>query len=478
MSTLRRHRLLIAITACLLLVLLTSCGESEYRSQTTSPRPASSDTQQNSSVPNEPSSSGLLAEDDSASFYQPRTSSMPKTTTSCPQPFGTVRAPVTQPLALGAHATIAYIFNRGNLSTPSQPASTLSAELRRYDLVTGKKIVIVHEDQANIAEAQVSKDGQWLLFLTNTPTYAEIQMVRMDGEGLQTLFCSTSNTLASLQWSPDQRLLIFSARTTAGLHQLLLIDLTKGSIQNEFSTGSSSLVFEPRTWPDNSRVYIRITSTQPMPTRNLYILDTQKGANQSQQDLITIVSDSTPSYCWNFDSDYSGTLLLTSSCTVTFPAGSTDRGIQSGPGNISSEPINGGPQNTVFSSSSLAIAQVRFLSHSSTKLLFTVDNHNFGADTSVDTSLNGLWSMNLDGSGTTRLTNAGDSISQFNLYSQYPWSTISLDNQFFALQTSDSQGKDRVIHLIFGSLMNNTSTIFAFAYSNSETVALAGWTTM
>jgi hypothetical protein len=108
-----------------------------------------------------------------------------------------------------------------------------------------------------------------------------------------------------------------------------------------------------------------------------------------------------------------------------------------------------------------------------------MENQNFGANISVDTSQNGLWKVNTDGSGLTRLTteNAGYE-STFNRFTQYPWSNVSLDGKLYALQITDIQSKDPITNLVFGSLDGGTTTSFAFAHVNAGTVEVAGWTLM
>jgi Tol biopolymer transport system component len=110
---------------------------------------------------------------------------------------------VMRPLALGSDANIVYTFNQGN-----NVGSGSFGELKRYDVRTGSKTVIAHIANVLIKGAQVSNDGQWILFLTNTTSYDEMQMIRMDGQGLQTLYCNTA--VFDLQWSPDHSMVVFS----------------------------------------------------------------------------------------------------------------------------------------------------------------------------------------------------------------------------------------------------------------------------
>src|SRR5260370_17004688 len=87
-----------------------------------------------------------------------------------------------RPLALGSHPSIAYTFNQGTVDNAS------FAELKRYDVTTGSKTVIVHLPQTNIAQAQVSADGQWLFFVSNDLAGSTLQLLPLNCPGLQTLF--------------------------------------------------------------------------------------------------------------------------------------------------------------------------------------------------------------------------------------------------------------------------------------------------
>jgi len=385
-----------------------------------------------------------------------------------------------RPLALGRHPTIAYIFNEGTADTPS------FAELKRYDVTTGSKTVIMHLPQTNISSAQVSADGQWLLFVSDVfqpgpgGGVAQLQLVRMDGQGLQTLFCASRWALQGVQWSPDQKLIVFSMLLVPGNLRLFLLNLATGTVQTELSSTDPSYGYLARTWPNNTWVYVvGVPVNTRSPEESLHLLDTGKGPDQTQQDLQQVLPPTQPAYCWDFDSDYEATRLVTSSCTVSFPSGATYLGIQQGPSSITVQSIAGGSAHSTFATSMLAITQVRLLGYKSSKLLLIMENQNFGASVSVDTSQNGLWRVNTDGSGLTRLTteSAGDE-STFNRFSQYPWSNLSLDGKLYALQVTEIQGTDPITNLVFGSLDGGPTTTFAFAHVNAGTVEVAGWTLM
>lgn len=129
----------------------------------------------------------------------------------------------------------------------------------------------------------------------------------------------------------------------------------------------------------------------------------------------------------------------------------------------------GGQAQTIYSSSVYAVTRVRAITP--TTLLVLIDNVPL-AGQQADTSHNGLWKMNTDGSGMTRLTpTIGQAIS-LNDGSQFPWSNVSRDGGMYSLQVVTNQGKA----LYIGSLNGGAPT--EFASTSSGSVFIAGWTTM
>ena len=101
--------------------------------------------------------------------------------TICPA-FGTARAAVMPSLHLGGQPQLIYYTgdNQGN------------SFIQRINVATGASTEILGLANADITEAQVSPDGQWLLFVItiNSPhQHVELRMVRVDGQYQQTLFC-------------------------------------------------------------------------------------------------------------------------------------------------------------------------------------------------------------------------------------------------------------------------------------------------
>jgi hypothetical protein len=125
----------LAVSGCLL-VLLAACGP--FGSADSGPTPA-------------PGTSGAPS--------TPTTAPMPATQTACPT-AGKARAAVLVPLVAGSHQNIVYVVY--------QFASTggLSGEIKRYDAATGKYAIVVNALKSRITWAQISADGQWILFQT------------------------------------------------------------------------------------------------------------------------------------------------------------------------------------------------------------------------------------------------------------------------------------------------------------------------
>ncbi len=371
----------------------------------------------------------------------------PAISTNCPAP-GTANVASMPSMTLGTHPTIVYIVNEGTAGT-----------LKRYDVVTGAKVEIVKLASTNISEAQVSANGQWLLFVAHVAGQVKLQLIRMDGQFLQTLYCGNP---AEVQWSTNQQLVVFS---DSG--HIYLLNVTNGSLQVELSF-SGGVSVHPRTWLDNTRAYVTLQFPDG-PPESLAILDTSKGPNQNVQNL-QVAFDSTPStpFCWDFDSSFDGKSLFTSQCTAK-SSGGPGASPCCGPSVIASRPPTGGVSYSyIYVSQSQAFISVRAVT--ANILLFTVGN------TSGDTSQNGLWKVGTDGSNPARLTSApGSTGSQVNQFTQFPWSNVSRDGSRYVLQIL-SGTSSTTYTLEYGSLSGGTPVVFASI--TGVQLATVGWTTM
>lgn len=442
------HRTLFAIIGCSLVLFMTACGSSG--TTTANGTPVVHITPTTPTTPATPTGKQTTPSPTSS------TVAVPPTLTSCPA-AGTARAGVFAHLALGNQANIVYIVN-------SSPTSTqVAGTLKRYDVATGAKTVIVNIPNALIMSAQLSADGQWILFIAQSADGDKLQLVRMDGQGLQTLTCNIKlQSIFDPQWSTNQRSIVFGAGGAPGISTVDLLNVATGALQVEVNHIYSVAMY-PHTWLDGTRVYL-VNQPTDEPPDGLYILDTSRGANQNASSLQKVFDATSRSIgfgCWGFDSSYDGKYLFTSQCIASDPR--SGKTTQLGPSAILIHPATGGsPVNTVFSSSTVAITSVRAMANGT--LLYTVNT--IGGNSSQ----NGLWKVNPDGSYRSQLTGA---VGQFNQYSQYPWSNISRDGSDYVLQAKSGN----TYSLLYGSLSGGSTFTFA-SISDGTFLTTVGWTTM
>ncbi len=200
--------------------------------------------------------------------------------TSCPT-TGTARAAIMPPIRLGTHANLVYIFNDVPPNT-----STAFGRLIRYDTVTGRRTEIVNNG-LSLQSAQVSADGQWILFLTTPDPRGDsnhsslLQLVRSDGQDLQTLYCTPTGTnISNLQWATDQRLIAFSFSKQGGGSGIMLLNARNGNLQTDLFNFRSGAPYRPLTWLDTTRLYV-LNPEIDAPSSDLFILDTRLGPNQN-----------------------------------------------------------------------------------------------------------------------------------------------------------------------------------------------------
>lgn len=465
MYRIRSHPFLISFFLCCIALLVVACGSSGrnyYPPVGTTP--VASSTSKGSTSPTNGSGSPAQVS---------TTPPMPAMQTSCPA-AGTARAALMTPLALGSHQNIVYIVNQGPSNAP-----TLGT-LKRYDVTTGNKTEILNLSKTSISEAQISADGQWILFVSVASGQTRLQLIRVDGQGLQTLYCATppsnganiAGSLRDVQWSSDQKLVVFDSYTGSD-SAVDLLNMQNGSIESEISLRGTGINYPPLTWLDTTRVYL-LAPEVDSPSSSLYLLDTAQGADQNPQNLPVVVAPSN-TFCWDSDSSYDGTQLYTGGCTTDPDPSHPGIADQRGPSTINVRSATGGSPHTIFTSAGMAITAVRAISK--TTLLFLVENNSFIGN--ADTSQNGLWKVNTDGTSLTRLTSDGAGVSggpsNFCLFTQDPWSNVSRDGTLFALQHNSANYKTQ--SLLLGSLNGGTPTTFA-SISDGTQLSIVGWTTM
>jgi hypothetical protein len=369
---------------------------------------------------------------------------LPATSTSCPA-AGTARAMVTGPMVLGSDPTIVYSVNASS-----------AGSLKRYDVKTGQTTEILSLPGASIGNAQISADGKWVLFTNGSM----LQVVRMDGQGLQTLYCDANSS--NFQWSTNQNLIAFESRSDT-TDAIKLLHVTDGTIENVLPQASP---YNLRTWLDNTRLYLTRSDTD-VPPDALAILDLNRGQNQTVSNLISVVKPEPGSF-QDFDSSYNGTQVFVAHSPCTYSC--------SGPGDITVEPTLGGTTHTIYTSTAYSVKQVRAVTDNF--LLFRVSNYGFPNQNSGDLSHNGLWVIHTDGTGLTRLTTDSDKLYTYlNNASQYPWSNVSRDSSMYAIEQQTCQKSGSPVMLLFGSLNGGAPTLFA-DMADGTPLSIAGWTTI
>jgi Tol biopolymer transport system component len=108
------------------------------------------------------------------------------------------------PLTLGNHQNIVYIVNEYQGHNPT------FGTLKRYDVTTGQKTEILKLPNVEMSDAQISADGQWIVFQVSVGGTEKLQLIRMDGQELQTLYCGNPVSYTDLQWSANQQLIAFA----------------------------------------------------------------------------------------------------------------------------------------------------------------------------------------------------------------------------------------------------------------------------
>ncbi|HLX58508.1 MAG TPA: hypothetical protein VKR83_15940 [Ktedonobacteraceae bacterium] len=404
------------------------------------------------------------------------TAPVPPTQTSCP-PLNTVRTAVTAPLAPGTHPNVVYLATEYSGSTPT-------TTLNRFDVTTRAKTEIVKMPGITIGSPQISADGQWILFVTVTSQRNELQMVRMDGQGLQTLYCFPGGSMQNVIWSSDQQKVLFSVDSAPlGFTGLYMINIARGTIEQVLMPTYSNngprgpVIVNPITWLDNTRAYVSFAGFPIAPADRIGLLDTSRG-DQTISDLTTVYQQSpgTPfNYpCFDADSSFDASTLYISQCSgISAPncSGSCSLGTHEGPSIIFKETATGGSRQTLLTNQALGIAAVRAVS--SNTLMLQVEN--FSQNHTVDRSQNGLWKVNTDGSGLVRLTTEASGITtSLCEFSQNPWSNVSRDGSMYAFETNTG-GYPASYTLAFGQLSGGAPQTFA-SISGTQ-LQVIGWTT-
>jgi hypothetical protein len=373
---------------------------------------------------------------------------------------GTV-APPTQTPAKAQHTPVSTASTTADADCPSagqgraanMPGITLgnrqeivtyhnaegTATIQEFDVQNKTSSPIVSMAGETIQSAQLSQDGQWVLFVAETSGVWALQLVRVDGQDVQTLYCAPASLQLVAQWSPNQRQIIFSQGSTDKT-QLFLLNPASGALQLEYANTEGGGL-EPITWLDNSHVYVAMVNGGPLyQPDDLFVLDTSKGANQSQSDLKMLMGIGDDQ--WSFDCSLDGKTAYFTSSKEPPRADALQSVIYAQPA------LSGNFTNSIFVSTTLFVTVVRVI-NATTLMIVSDDPEN------PQSSTNGLYTVRTNGSGLkqlvstpaepsswTRPATSGQldkdlySSSQqpswiFNSFSQYTWSNFSRNGEYY-----------------------------------------------
>lgn len=391
--------------------------------------------------------------------------------TSCPKDDAHANPVVLPSLpSQGNHQNLVYLT-----SSYDKNANELSA-FQGYDISTRQSYEILKlPPGGHVDDAQISGDGQWLLLLVDyfsskasPQSITKIQLVRVDGQYLQTLYC-TPKIIRGILWSPNMRTVVFNLLSPTGVINqktpliMYELDTTVGEL-SPILNATAGTGYTPLFWVNQAGASTMFYATNykldgsggPLVTLpgNLYFFDL------NQKPPYTPVLTSKTTGCQTYTLSPDSTRLFISQCN---PAS----GPQS-PSTIQvqdiSHPLHPSPPTTILSSSTLAVFTITAISN--TTLL--IDVLNAGGDSSQ----NGIWKMNMDGTGLKRLTASGLLDFDYPTSGAYqdPWTNISRNGQFYSI--SKWQGS----RLAYGLLSGNESEIIPLPPS-ADIVGVIGWTT-
>lgn len=380
------------------------------------------------------------------------TKPMPPTQTSCPA-NGQGRPAVMAPLAHGNQQTVIYVDTSSSKST-LQSYNVVTKSTTTLTSVSGNSLVA-------LTDAQVSMNGQYVMFITGR----QLQMIRIDGQGLQTLYCYQQlipGNLTNLLWSPNQRLAIFEEPPLEGGPSgpvVRLLNLVNGSVQTVAHSGQH-VAIRLNTWLGNTQVYYTIYAPPMMALyNNVYALNVTAPVGKNSTEVATIVGN-----LWDMNLTPDSRTLILSQCANALSGGNG-----SGPQNqslppslISAQSVQGGTLRFIYGSHVHTVVQARI---SNQGLLFAIEDFTYQVGPQ-----DGLWKINLDGTHLTRLLSGHTILANTHT----TWANVSRDGRFYVVVNQPISGGTGTSNEAYVGPLNG-GTPQRFIVTN-DTIAIAGWT--
>lgn len=369
---------------------------------------------------------------------------------------GTARAAMMHPVALGHDPALVYVDNEQSAPSPKAVVSLL----KRYNVMTHQTADILKLPGVLITGAEVSPDGQWVLFAAQESNIYQVRIVRVDGKDMQTLVCSASEYMR-VSWSPDQQWALMTqmaAQASVSKEQLELLNLASGKLQTLEMSGADNLSYSYNSvWLNSTQFIVPAleTNTNGQFKTLLYSITVSPGQPMSNPRQLT--------------SPFPGTVDLTSDGNGQLYIAECDGGPKAAipPCGISVLLSSGGQPRAIYKTSTLAINAIGFYNHNG--LLLMVYN------VTGNTNQNGVWKINSSGTGLTRLLpTAASNPTIFNLFALDPWANVSRDGQWYAQKIVTLTRDTLVIGSMSGGPLTTINTRSQNGWSGSGAV---GWTT-
>ena len=380
------------------------------------------------------------------------TKAMPPTQTSCPA-NGQGRPAVTAPLVHGNQQSVVYGHTTSSKST-----------LKSYNASTGQTAILTSvsgNSQVALVSAQVSTDGQYVMFITGR----KLQMIRMDGQGLQTLYCYPAVTgipgnLTDLLWSPNQRLAVFEEPPATGGPAgpvVRLLNLGNGSVQTLAHSGEH-VAIQLDAWLGNTQVYYTIYSGAMIALyNNVYALNVTGPTDKNSTEVAPIEGN-----LWDMNLTPDGRTLILSQCAAVLTGGngSGPQYQMMPPSLISAQSANGGILRFIYGSHVHMVVQTRI---SNQGLLFVIEDTTYMVGPQ-----DGLWKINFDGTGLTRLLSGHTVLADAHT----TWANVSRDGTFYVAINKPVQGANTSTKVYVGPFKGGTPKNFI---TTNDAIAIAGW---
>ncbi len=289
-------------------------------------------------------------------------------------------------------------------------------------------------------------------------------MICKDGQGLQTLYCypqtmGIPDKLTNLLWSPNQQLAVFEEPPKYGGPAgptVRLLNLSNGNVQT-IAQSDEHVAIQLDAWIGNTQVYYTIFAP-PMATlyNNVYALNVTAPAGKNSTEIAPITGN-----LWDMDLTPDNRTLILSQCgDVASYVGQLNQPMS--PSLITAQAAHGGTLRLIYGSHVHSVIQTRL---SNQALLFVIEDSTYMVGPQ-----DGLWKMNFDGTGLTRLLSGHIVLAN----TRTTWANVSHDGKFYVAVNNIGQGS--VIsteEAYIGPLNGGTPKRFI---ATNDIIAIAGWT--